>query len=275
LMIFANWRGFSGGQRDMFHQVLKFGSYIVDALQEYKHPVFVYLPPLAELRGGAWVVLDSNINKECIEMYASETSRGGVLEPSGAAGLKFRGNKLLAAATRLDPVLSQLGCEQETKLFQKKRKERERIVLPIYKTIAVHFADLHDTPEGMEKKRGIRKVVPWEKSREFFYWRLRSQLLLRELAKPLLQYTKEINGSPLASVREIVKKHTGFSNDEWGEDRNLVEWISQPSNRIVVEEEIMELIKSAKRSHIINMMKTMNDDDVKELIKKIVSTDNF
>jgi acetyl-CoA carboxylase / biotin carboxylase 1 len=30
LMILANWRGFSGGQRDMFDQVLKFGSYIVE-----------------------------------------------------------------------------------------------------------------------------------------------------------------------------------------------------------------------------------------------------
>ena len=28
-IIFANWRGFSGGQRDMFDEVLKFGSMIV------------------------------------------------------------------------------------------------------------------------------------------------------------------------------------------------------------------------------------------------------
>ena len=31
LIIFANWRGFSGGMQDMFDEVLKFGSYIVDA----------------------------------------------------------------------------------------------------------------------------------------------------------------------------------------------------------------------------------------------------
>jgi len=34
-------------------------------------------------RGGAWVVLDSKINAESIEMYADETSHAGVLEPSG------------------------------------------------------------------------------------------------------------------------------------------------------------------------------------------------
>jgi hypothetical protein len=38
----------------MFNEILKFGAYIVDAIREYMQPVFVYLPPLAELRGGAW-----------------------------------------------------------------------------------------------------------------------------------------------------------------------------------------------------------------------------
>jgi hypothetical protein len=58
-MVFANWRGFSGGQRDMFDEVLKFGSMIVDALVAYQQPLFVYIPPFAELRGGAWVVVGS------------------------------------------------------------------------------------------------------------------------------------------------------------------------------------------------------------------------
>jgi acetyl-CoA carboxylase / biotin carboxylase 1 len=31
--------------------------------------VTVYLPPGAELRGGAWVVVDSKINGDMIEMY--------------------------------------------------------------------------------------------------------------------------------------------------------------------------------------------------------------
>lgn len=55
LMILANWRGFSGGQRDMFNEVLKYGSYIVDALVKYAQPIFVYIPPFGELRGGSWV----------------------------------------------------------------------------------------------------------------------------------------------------------------------------------------------------------------------------
>ena len=38
------------------------GSLIVDNLRAYGQPVIVYLPPGAELRGGAWVVIDAQIN---------------------------------------------------------------------------------------------------------------------------------------------------------------------------------------------------------------------
>ena len=47
---------------DMYDEVLKFGAYIVDALRKYEQPVLVYIPPYAELRGGAWVVVDPTIN---------------------------------------------------------------------------------------------------------------------------------------------------------------------------------------------------------------------
>lgn len=107
-IIFANWRGFSGGQRDMFDEVLKFGSMIVDALVAYQQPLFVYIPPFAELRGGAWVVVDSTINSDVMEFYAAEDARGGVLEAAGAASIKFRDRDIIATAHRIDPVLIEL-----------------------------------------------------------------------------------------------------------------------------------------------------------------------
>lgn len=61
LFILANWRGFSGGQRDLFEGVLQAGSLIVEQLRRYSEPVFVYMLPGAELRGGAWVVVDSQV----------------------------------------------------------------------------------------------------------------------------------------------------------------------------------------------------------------------
>lgn len=42
----------------------------MDALVAYKHPVFVYIPPNGELRGGAWVVIDPTINDEVLILVA-------------------------------------------------------------------------------------------------------------------------------------------------------------------------------------------------------------
>ncbi|KAJ8605817.1 hypothetical protein CTAYLR_000576 [Chrysophaeum taylorii] len=183
LFIFANWRGFSGGQRDMFDEILKFGAQIVDRLVAYEKPVFVYIPPLAELRGGAWVVVDPTINSRVMEMYAAETARGGVLEAEGLVEIKFRDIK--KAMHRLDDVLAKLDAEiADARGDSGKEAElrgqvdaREKLLLPVYTSVAVHFADLHDTPVRMKAKSAIRDVVPWKRARSFFYWRLRRRLV--------------------------------------------------------------------------------------------------
>ena len=73
LMILANWRGFSGGQRDMYNEVLKYGSYIVDGLVKYEQPIFVYIPPFGELRGGSWVcfIYILNVSIQLLTIYRS------------------------------------------------------------------------------------------------------------------------------------------------------------------------------------------------------------
>lgn len=59
----------------MYDQVLKFGAMIVDALREFNQPIFVYIPPYCELRGGAWVCVDATINQKHMEMYADPDGR--------------------------------------------------------------------------------------------------------------------------------------------------------------------------------------------------------
>lgn len=87
----------------MYEQIVKFGAYIVDGLREYKQPVLVYLPPNAELRGGAWAVLDSTINPRFMETYADPESRAGVLEPEGIVEVKYKEKDLVKTIQRIDP----------------------------------------------------------------------------------------------------------------------------------------------------------------------------
>lgn len=63
----------------MYDQVLKFGAYIVDGVREYRQPVLVYIPPYAELRGGAWVVVDPTLNLDYVEIYADPDCRHVIL----------------------------------------------------------------------------------------------------------------------------------------------------------------------------------------------------
>jgi acetyl-CoA carboxylase / biotin carboxylase 1 len=152
LIIFANWRGFSGGQQDMFDEVLKQGSKIVDGLSSYKRPVFVYIVPNGELRGGAWVVLDPSINAEQMEMYADVDARAGVLEPEGIVEIKMRRDKILRLMERLDKTFASLKKDStdsrksadERAAATEQLALREEYLQPSYKQIALLYADLHE-----------------------------------------------------------------------------------------------------------------------------------
>ncbi|XP_026193591.1 acetyl-CoA carboxylase [Cyclospora cayetanensis] len=193
LIIFANWRGFSGGTRDMFNEVLKFGSMIVDALRVYRHPVFVYIPPHAELRGGSWVVIDPTINASQMELYADELARGGVLEPPGICEIKFREAERKKLMHKNDRTLVQwqqdlaaANTPEEAEVILQDIKRREEQLMPVYTQVAHVYADLHDRAPRMAARGGVREILSWPRAREFFYWRIRRRLSSNAAVKKLI-----------------------------------------------------------------------------------------
>ncbi|KAJ8476195.1 hypothetical protein OPV22_019922 [Ensete ventricosum] len=178
LFILANWRGSSGGHRDIFEGILQAGSKIVENLRTYKQPVFVYIPMTGELRGGAWVIVDGKINPEHIEMHAERTAKGNVLEPEGMIEIKFRTKDLIECMGRLDHEIVGLKAKLQdvrdgivpgdAEALRRSIMIREKNLLPNYTRIATHFAELHDTSLRMAAKEVIKKVVDWEGSCSFF-----------------------------------------------------------------------------------------------------------
>jgi len=75
---------------------------------------------------------------------------------------------------------SQLASSDLTDDFKRELQtattKREQALLPFYSTVAVHFADLHDTPGRMLAKEVISDIVTWKKCRPFFFWRLQRRL---------------------------------------------------------------------------------------------------
>jgi acetyl-CoA carboxylase/biotin carboxylase 1 len=268
LIVFANWRGFSGGQRDMFDEVLKYGSLIVDAFVSYEQPVFVYIPPFAEIRGGAWVVLDASINANVMEMYAAAGSaRGGVLEANGAASVKYRTKDLIVTMHRLDETLRSLDAQvradglskEDTEGIQEQIENRERALLPVYEQISVQFCELHDTPGRMKAVGVIRQQVEWTRSRSFFYWRLRRRLAEFDLRKKIMdaaQVGRAVKTpTPLEAsdmIRQWFLGTPGMSPSKWEDDMTMLTWMAQ--NNQLLESKVVAFTQECVASEVALVM---------------------
>lgn len=267
LIVFANWRGFSGGQRDMFDEVLKYGSLIVDAFVAYEQPVFVFIPPFAEIRGGAWVVLDSSINASVMEMYASAgTARGGVLEANGAASVKYRTKDLISTMHRLDGELKSLDAKlgqgltkDEVANVKADILKRERALLPVYEQISVQFCELHDTPGRMRAVGVIEREVEWREARSFFYWRLRRKLAEFDLRKQLIQAAEVGRGvkapSPVeasATVQQWFMETPGMTAENWKDDKKVLSWMAD--NHGELQQKVLSYTKECVTQEVFQVM---------------------
>jgi len=250
IMIFANWRGFSGGSRDMAGEVLKFGAMIVDALREYEHPVYIYLPPHGELRGGSWVVVDPTINEEKMSMYADPDSRGGILEPAGIVEVKFRAQDQNKVMHRLDQQLQLLDAElegvddfDETKTDVKDQiSNRESELKATYTQIATEFADLHDKTGRMKAKGVIKAAVPWARSREFFFYLAQRRILEDDYVASFMSIDASLD---TAAATDCLKSM--YSGD-WEDDKAVIDFFK--SNTSTIDAKIAEMKKAALQSKI-------------------------
>ncbi len=266
LIIFANWRGFSGGTRDMFGEILKFGAKIVDALRTYKHPVFVYIPPNGELRGGAWVVIDPTINEEMMEMYADKDSRGGILEPPGICEVKFRAADQVTAMHRLDPVLQALDgevlnakTEADATRLKAQVKEREEALLPLYLQVAHEFADLHDRAGRMKAKGVIRDVVTWKRSRSYFFWRARRRIAEDGLVRQLQAVDAHIG------VKEARDKIAALATaGVYGDDKAFVHWVHDSAS--VIEKQMSSVKHAAVQASLVSLLKDLSPEEKKKVL---------
>ncbi|KAJ2821071.1 acetyl-coenzyme-A carboxylase, partial [Coemansia erecta] len=284
LMIFANWRGFSGGQRDMYFEVLKYGAYIVDALSKYKQPVFVYIIPNGELRGGAWVVVDPTINPDMMEMYADSKSRGGVLEPEGIVEIKFRKPQMLACMERIDPQVRELRqalgnpdlSPAEKSDIKVRLEAREKVLLPVYTQIAVQFADLHDRAGRMAAKGVIRSELQWANARTYFFYRLKRRLLEEGLRRRISAVKPDVSrDEQLQLLRAwFASSDEAFENNDqqvaaWLEDTDrvheqLAQWKSE-----VEKERILQQVSAASDDALLAALQALSTERREQLLSNL------
>ncbi|TFY67580.1 hypothetical protein EVJ58_g1545 [Rhodofomes roseus] len=264
LIIFANWRGFSGGQQDMYDEILKQGSKIVDGLSSYKQPVFVYIVPNGELRGGAWVVLDPSINASQMEMYADVDARAGVLEPEGIVEIKMRRDKINKLMERLDSTYAALKKDsadasktpEERAAAAEALAQRETLLQPTYKQIALLYADLHDRTGRMEAK-GCASPMVWRDARRRFYWSVRAKVawstLMAQLAEASPESTEEYRSTLLMRLASL---------EDFSDRRVMAEALEAL--------DLTATLAQLKADHLMRRMLALAHDDRKATIDGLV-----
>ncbi|GJJ11159.1 hypothetical protein Clacol_005391 [Clathrus columnatus] len=282
LIIFANWRGFSGGQQDMYDEVLKQGSKIVDGLSSYKQPVFVYIVPNGELRGGAWVVLDPSINKQQMEMYADVDARAGVLEPEGVVEIKLRREKILALMERLDSQYAAFKKDsqnsskspQERAMAAEQLAARETFLQPSYKQLALLYVDLHDRTGRMEAK-GCAKPMTWKNARRYFYWALRARLAQSSALERIRNAAPESSLDYRTRLLESLLQDVDLSDHQQVvsalENLNLESTLEQ-LEKDTVATKLLNLVQKDRKAVIEGVLRladTLSDDEKSTLIASL------
>lgn len=217
-------------------------------------------------------------------MYADEESRGGVLEPEGIVGIKYRREKQLETMARLDgeyaSLRQQLAAkgatpEQQSEI-KAKMNEREKLLGPVYQQIALQFADLHDRAGRMEAKGTIRMPLKWANARRFFYWRLRRRLseevLLRRLASSVN------NGQPLQAPANLVQREehlamlrtwSGLLDAEFDkDDKKVADWYESHRKDIYAK---IDAIKTEAISKKVSELLMGNKDGGLRGVREVLS----
>jgi len=266
-IIFANWRGFSGGTRDMHGEILKFGAMIVDALREYNQPVFIYIPKKGELRGGAWVVVDPTINQDQMEMYADTEARGGILEPPGICEVKYRAADQNITMHRLDPVLQELDGDKTGNAAA--IAKREESLAPLYVQIAHEFADLHDRSGRMAAKGVVRKALEWQNSREFFFHRLVRRLAEDGVVKEFKSACPDMTSEEIKDHCERLLHNKIGSNVDWDDDVAIASWIK--SDRANILKKVGQLKRETQIAEAASMIADLDPAARREILESMAS----
>jgi acetyl-CoA carboxylase/biotin carboxylase 1 len=180
-------------------------------------------------------------------MYADEASRAGVLEPEGIVDVKFRRNQMINIMQRLDtPFRERKRQLEDLNLPVAQRAElkemldtRERELTPVYRHVALQFADLHDTPGRMLAKGAIRKVLQWRNARRYLYWRLRRRLAEEQVYRQWKLADNDLSRHQMVTMLETIMDRNNIitNNNSTISDDNIAvaEWLESTIGQAAID----------------------------------------
>ncbi|NXH11449.1 ACACB carboxylase, partial [Bucco capensis] len=137
---------------------------------------------------------------------------------------------------------------------------REDLLLPIYYQVAVHFADLHDTPGRMQEKGVITDILEWKNARSFLYWRLRRLLLEETVKAEVLKANSELSHIHIRSMlrRWFMETEGAEKGYLWDNNQVVVEWLEKHIQEDDGKQStIKDNIKYLKRDYVLKHIRSL------------------
>lgn len=125
--------------------------------------------------------------------------------------------------------------------LRSKVDQREKILLPVYTSVAVHFADLHDTPARMRHVGVLRDVVPWPSARRFFHLRLRRRLLEFDQRQRLVDASR----GTLTTATAQARLSNAYSSDD---DLTVIDFLTSSSFQSLLDDVQTDALRSTVRN---------------------------
>lgn len=137
--------------------------------------------------------------------------------------------------------------------LERRIEERTNKLKPVYHTVAINFADLHDTPERMLEKGCINEIVAWRGSRQYLYWRMRRLLLEDYFVGRILaaQDNLSVGQAQIMLRRWFVEDMGATEAYMWDSNEKIVDWLErQKNNDSIIQRNIASVRKDAIVSQI-------------------------
>ena len=180
--------------------------------------------------------------------------------------------RLDAKSIALSKKLTSLDKDDEKNVekVQAELEARLKSLLPVYRQIAEHFADLHDKPERMKAKGVIRSVVDWNTSRSFFYWRLRRRLAELDTVSRLREADSSLTISQASKIlcesfEAGTEKESKTSSSWESDDRRVLTWLTE--QRASIQRKCRDLRKQA----FVRTIREMGQKDSSAVVSGVLS----
>merc|ERR1712217_887552 len=140
-------------------------------------------------------------------------------------------------------------------------KSREKLLVAMYRQVAVQYCDLHDRSGRMKSVGAIHEELHWRNARSYLHWRIRRRLregfVINNLVEQVPNYTRE---EAVEIVQELIPK-------DHNDDRTAAEWIEAHTQEI--EDRIETERQDATEKYVFDLVRSLPRERQTEIVRDL------